>query len=252
MVKRAPLVSFVALFVAAAAVVGLLPDIADLLWGQIVHPPPSQSERVIGGMRDVLFCSSLVLAYLMWLQRRTVTVILCLTCIAIAGLTLLSPLLTVGRYLYTNPVFDPMTWALRDAFPWLFLAALVVHPKVRGRFGEPVPIRFSLRWFLIVAVAHIALFITATSMISVSPNAIETFLTLPGRLFIGLVIRFGAGRWLLDSSWFSTVGPLLEILGSALVWGCVFALMCPPIGARGRQPPNQAMERTADRSASHS
>src|SRR5688572_1131180 len=146
MVARVPLVSLVAFFVASAAVVGLLPFVSDLLWVHFAHPPPSQSERVIGGIRDVLFWGSLLLAYLMWLQRRWVGIVLCLTSIAIAGLTLLSPLLTTGRYLYANPVFDPMSVALQHALPWFFLAALLLHPAVRGGFSEPVPIRFSLRW----------------------------------------------------------------------------------------------------------
>ena len=89
-----------AAFVAVAAIVGLLPLVSDLLWGpEIVHPPPSQSERLIGGIRDLLFCTALVLAFFMWLQRRVVALVLCVICIAIAGLTLLSPLLTIGRYL---------------------------------------------------------------------------------------------------------------------------------------------------------
>jgi hypothetical protein len=186
MVARPSLVNLTALFVAVAAVVGLLPLVADLLWGPVIaHPFPSQSERVLGGIRDLLFCSSLLLAYFMWLQRRAVAVPLSLTAMAIAGLTALSPLLNIGRYLYPNPVFDPASSALEAAFPWVFLAALLLHPTVRNGFGEPLRIRFSVRWLLVVVAAHVAVFITATSMMSVSPNWIETFLTLPGRIFVG-------------------------------------------------------------------
>lgn len=247
MVSRVSLVSLAAAFVAITALIGLLPVIGELVFGPVMaHPPPSQSERVVGGIRDLLFCSSLMLAYFMWLQRRRVTVLLCVTCIAIAGLTLLSPLLTIGRYLYANPVFDPMVSALQGAFPWLFLAALLAHPNVRGGFGEPVRIRFSLRWLFIAALAHVAIFITATSMMSVSPNAIETLLLLPSKILVGFVIRFDAGRSFLDGS-YSAVGFLLHILGSALVWGCVFAFIYPHICTPGRKPSNQVMPRTAPR-----
>jgi hypothetical protein len=249
MVARPSLVNLAALFVAVAAIVGLLPLVADLLWGPVIaHPFPSQSERVLGGIRDFLLCSSLLLAYLMWLQRRAVAVPLSLAAMGIAGLTVLSPLLNLGRYMYPNPVFDPVSSALESAFPWVFLAALLLHPTVRAGFGEPVRIRFSVRWFLIVVAAHVALFVTATSMISVSPSPPETFLTLPGRLFVGLLIRFGAASWLLDSSSSSLVLPLIELFGSALVWGCVFAFICPRIWASGRKPSNQSLQPTAGRS----
>ena len=247
MVKRAPLVNLVAFFVAVSAVAGLLPLVSDLLWVHFVHPPPSQSERVLGGIRDLLFCTSLLLAYFMWLQRRAVVIPLSLVAMAIAGLTVLSPLLNIGRYLYANPVFDPVSSALAGALPWASLAALLLHRTVHAGFGEPVPIRFSLRWLLIVAAAYVALFIAATSMISVSPNWIETLLTLPGTLFLGLLIRFGAAPWFQDP-----VGFLLATFGSALAWGCVFALICPQFRARRREPSNQAMERTADSSGPHS
>ena len=245
MVKRASLVNLVALFVALSAVIALLPLVSDLLWVHFVHPPPSQSERVLGGICDLLFCTSLLLAYFMWLQRRAVIIPLGLVAMAIAGLRLLSPLLNIGRYLYPNPVFDPVSSALEAALPWAFLAALVLHPTVRAGFGEPVPVRFSLRWLFIVAAAYVGLFIAAAFMMSVSPNWIETLLTLPGTLFVRLLIRFGAARGFHDP-----VGFLLVILGSALVWGCVFALICPHIRARRQEPSNQPMERTADRSAS--
>jgi hypothetical protein len=58
-------------------------------------------------------------------------------------------------------------------------------------------------------------------------------LTLPGTLFVRLLTRFGAARWFHDP-----VGFLLEMFGSALVWGCVFALICPRIRARRREPSN--------------
>src|SRR4051812_5983099 len=106
MVKRAPLINLVAFFVTLSAMVGLLPFVSDLLWVHFVHPPPSQSERVLGGICDVLFCTSLLLAYFMWLQHRAVVIPLTLVTMATAGLRLLSPLLNIGRYLYANPVFD--------------------------------------------------------------------------------------------------------------------------------------------------
>src|SRR3954454_22760934 len=119
MVPRPTLIGLLAAFVAAAAVAGLLPLFGDLLWHPAIrHSPLSQPERTLGGIRDLLFCGALQLAYFMWLQRRTVTFILCLTCIAIGGLTLLLPLLAKGTHLYPNPVFDTMAWSLRTAFPW--------------------------------------------------------------------------------------------------------------------------------------
>ena len=249
MVARPSLVNLTALFVAAAAIVGLLPLVADLLWGPVIaHPFPSQSERVLAGIRDLLFCSSLLLAFFMWLQRPVVAVPLSVAAVAIAGLTVLSPLLNVGRYMYSNPVFDPASSALEAAFPWVFLAALLLHPTVCAGFGEPLRIRFSVRWLLIVGAAHVGLFIAATSAISYSPNWIETFLTLPGHLFVGLLIRFRAAGWLLNCSSHSVVLPLIEVFGSTLVWSCIFAFIGPRIWTSRRKPSSQAMQRTAPRS----
>ncbi len=244
MVARVSVVGLVAAFTAIAAIVGLLFPIADLLWPVIAHPSPSYAERVLGGIRDLLFCSALLLAYFLWLHRRTAAVALCFISIAIAVQTLLLPLASRVRYLHSNPVFDPLASALQEAFPWFFLAAFMAHPNLKNSFDTPLRSRFSLRWLLIVAVAHVVLFVTATSLIPVSPNAIETFFLLPSNIIVGLVFRFGGGGWLLDNFFYSTVGPLLDLVGSALVWGCVFAFLGPQIRSSRPKPSNRALEST--------
>jgi hypothetical protein len=166
------------------------------------------------------------------LQRRTAAVVLCFICIATAALTLLSPLASIGRYLYSNPIFDPVASALLAALPWLFLAALLPHPHVRESFGEPIKIRFSVRTLLIAAAIHVALFVAVQAVLPWHVSeVVETLLLLPARLLVGAVIHLGAWSALSENALYSMAGPLFEILWSALAWGCLVAL----VWARVRQ-----------------
>lgn len=252
MVTRLPLVSVVAAFLAASAVVGLLPRIGDLLFGPaIFHPVPSATERALDGARDLLLCASLALAFLLWLHRRRVRYILFATCFAIGLIALVLP--CCSRSIFSYPVFDPVAIGLRDAIPWFFFAGLLCHSSLTAGFAQPIPFRFSVRCFLVAAVVHIALFITVEA-VPILPyaarDALGTFLLLPARIMVGLIIiQFGAGRTLLDSAVYSTAGPLLDIVASALVWGSVIALIWSRVRySRSPKPSNQTMQPTAGRS----
>ena len=250
MLRRPNLLAIVALFVASAAIVGLLPLLADLLWGpEIAHPPPSQAERLVAALRELLFCITVLFAYLMWLQHRSALLVLRFTCFAIAGLTLLSPYLSRVRYLYSNPVFDPVAGALEEALPWFFLGMLLCHPVIGDAFISPKPLGFSIRYFLISLGAYFALLVSVglLPIPDAVDDALRTFLLLPAKICVGLAILAGAGRRFLDSWFYSTLWPLFGLVGSAVFWSCIIALIWPHI-PRGPQTSNQSMQPTTGRS----
>src|SRR5947207_13357528 len=148
MVTRASLVSLVAAFIGLSGLVCLFPLISELVNGPVIgtFAAPSHAERILNGARDLLFCGSLVLAYLLWLRRQTARYILCCASFCIGVV----PILLQCCARFPNPIFDAVAIALRDAIPWFFFASLLCHPSLAIAFAQPIPIRFSVRCFLLV------------------------------------------------------------------------------------------------------